>query len=93
MSDFVVWAVDVGSVRRGRFGWWGPAKRGERVDTITEAEKLERKCIHELVRGIAEGLSKGDRVALGFECPLFVPVADDPGSLTSAREGDSNRAW
>jgi hypothetical protein len=95
MSDFVVWAADVGSIPRGRFGWWGPVRRGERVDKITDEEIEKRKCIDELARRIAEGLSNGGRIALGFECPLFVPVAAarDPGSLSRARAGESNRAW
>lgn len=32
-------------------------------------------------------------MALGFECPLFVPVPRDPQKLTSARAGEGNRPW
>jgi len=35
----------------------------------------------------------GGKVALGFECPLWLPVADDPRELTAAREGEHNRPW
>jgi len=32
-------------------------------------------------------------VALGFECPLFVPVPDDPAGLARSRAGEKSRAW
>jgi hypothetical protein len=32
-------------------------------------------------------------VALGFECPLFVPVPEESLRLGMARQGDGNRAW
>src|SRR5207249_9958015 len=32
-------------------------------------------------------------VALGFECPLFRPVRDDPARLTASRDGERDRAW
>lgn len=49
--------------------------------------------IGELADGIAEDLSDGLRVAVGFECPLFVPVADNPQRLSCAREGEGSRPW
>ena len=42
---------------------------------------------------IANDLNSGSRVALGFECPLFVPLPEDPAGLTSARPGEGDRAW
>src|SRR5262249_13070795 len=38
-------------------------------------------------------LNSGAHVAVGFECPLFVPVPEDPNGLTSARPGEGDRAW
>lgn len=32
-------------------------------------------------------------VALGFECPLFVPLVEDEARLTSARPGEGSRPW
>lgn len=32
-------------------------------------------------------------VALGFECPLFVPLVEDEVRLTNARPGEGARAW
>src|SRR5271167_3182425 len=49
--------------------------------------------IQSFADNIAADINAGHRVALGFECPLFVPVPDDPKHLTSARPGEGNRAW
>jgi hypothetical protein len=79
--DIVVACADVGSAARGRFGWWSQkdASSGSRPS--------------ELADHIAALLNDGRRVALGFECPLFVPLADDQLALTSARPGEGSRAW
>ncbi|MDQ2655340.1 MAG: hypothetical protein M3Z20_20095 [Chloroflexota bacterium] len=83
MNDVVVWAVDVGSVKRNRFGWC--RRTGQNMESSHDIRKL--------VAGIVMDLDQGKRVALGFECPLFVPITEDPELLTSARVGEGNRAW
>ena len=45
------------------------------------------------VQRLASFLDGRHKVALGFECPLFVPLPDDPRKLTSARTGEGTRAW
>ncbi|MGH7619689.1 MAG: hypothetical protein ACREPM_20945 [Gemmatimonadaceae bacterium] len=35
----------------------------------------------------------GIPIALGFECPLFLPVPSTAVSLGAARQGEGNRAW
>ena len=52
-----------------------------------------KDSIQELAREIATDLNCGTPVALGFECPLFVPLPEDPNYLTSARVGEKDRAW
>ncbi|MBA2383535.1 MAG: hypothetical protein H0V68_02585, partial [Actinobacteria bacterium] len=47
--------------------------------------------IVELVDVIADDLAGGVPVALGFECPVFVPV--EPLRLGMARAGEGNRSW
>lgn len=42
---------------------------------------------------IAESLNGGDPVALGFECPLFVPLVEDELDLTRARPSEGSRPW
>ena len=49
--------------------------------------------IEDFAKGIAEDLSDGYKVALGFECPLFVPISNNPLFLTSARNGEGDRPW
>ena len=49
--------------------------------------------VWKLVDEIAVSLNKAANVALGFECPLWVPIRHQPEELTSARCGDGNRAW
>ncbi len=82
MNNFVpiVVCADVGSVAKGNFGWWASTgDSGDRPSTLS--------------RFIANSLSKGEAVAVGFECPLFVPLHDDETRLTSARPGEGSRAW
>jgi hypothetical protein len=46
-----------------------------------------------LAAAVKEDLGLGKPVALGFECPLFVPISEDPVGLTKARVGEGARAW
>ena len=82
-----IYCADIGSVAKNRFGWarqfWD--LEGSQVSTGTD--------IRQLVRMIAVDLNKGRPVALGLECPLFVPLHDDPIRLTAARNGEGSRAW
>lgn len=84
MGHPIVWVADVGSVAKGNFAWCR-APYGKPY--------LPGHDILEFADGIAKDLTAGLNVALGFECPLFVPVADNPQRLTSAREGEGNRSW
>lgn len=86
MDNFVVWAADVGSISSGRFGWCR-ASLG-----IRDIEGMGTD-IQAFVRGIADDLAESGQVALGFECPLFVPIRDDPLELTCARLGEGNRPF
>jgi len=45
------------------------------------------------VDAVADDLSAGVPVALGFECPIFVPVPVDSLRLGMARTGEGNRSW
>jgi hypothetical protein len=84
MDGLIVACADVGSVAQGNFAW-AVAQGASDVQTGTEIE--------DLVQTVIEDLNDGLPIALGFECPLFVPLADDPVRLTSARPGDGNRPW
>jgi hypothetical protein len=83
----VIYCADVGSIPNGRFGW---------ARSAADETKIERHCgteIVEVLDGLAEDLTAGQAVALGFECPLFVPVPEQPLRLGMARPGETNRPW
>ena len=80
MKSLVTVCADVGSVAKGNFGWWSSS--GESGDRPSG-----------LASHVARTLTSGIPVALGFECPLFVPLSQDELSLTSARPGEGSRPW
>lgn len=85
MSDdgTIIYCADIGSVRINHFGW-------ARLDG-----EQDHKCndIVALVDDIARAITKGRKVALGFECPLWVPVSTKPQDLTAGRRVDKDRPW
>jgi hypothetical protein len=82
MGEIVVYACDVGSIARRRFAWTS-SRRGE--DGSRE--------IGELVDEVVENLNSGNKAAIGFECPLFIPCASLSKDVGKARVGDGNRAY
>lgn len=84
MNRLVVFGVDIGSVAKGRFAW----AKGTSVGISRSSSD-----IRELVSAAAADLDSGLPVAMGFECPLYVPISTDPQELTSPREGEGNRPW
>jgi hypothetical protein len=85
--DLTVCCADVGSVQRGNFGW---ALR-DYPDPLHEVP--DHASISEFAAAIESRFQAGRSVALGFECPLFVPFREEPGELTRARRGEGNRSW
>ncbi len=84
MDRPIVYAADIGSVARGRFGW-------SRLPRPTRS--LDYNDIRQLATLVADDLRGSRRVALGFEAPQFVPIRRDPMKLTSARKGEGSRPW
>jgi hypothetical protein len=83
----VIHCADIGSVRRGNFGW-------ARLEVVAGDSMCTTGCeIEAFADAIAADINAGYGVALGFECPLFVPVPADPENLTLARPGEGNRSW
>lgn len=83
-DSLTVYCADVGSIRENNFGWARGADQGV---------NQTGRDIRDLTGSIADDLAADRPVALGFECPLFVPVRDDPLELTSKRRGEGNRPW
>jgi hypothetical protein len=72
--------ADIGSVTQGNFGWY-------------DGDGTQGRTPSSLAAHVASKLSASAAVALGFECPLFVPLAETEAKLTSARPGEGSRAW
>lgn len=79
-----IYCADVGSVARGRFGWAGGVAGGPLACGTS---------IGELAAAVIRDLRAGFGVALGFECPLFVPHPSEPRELTRRRRGEGTRPW
>lgn len=87
-------AVDVGSVARGNFGWFaadielGGATPGSRYwqagQGTTPSGAVDAVCV---------ALADARQVALGLECPLFVPVPSNEQLLGTARSGEGRYPW
>lgn len=80
MKNMLIACADIGAVRRDRFGW---ADNEGKIGREPSA----------LACKVAAALSAHRHVALGFECPLTVPLAEYAVNLTSSRRGEGNRPW
>ena len=78
-----IYCADIGSVRKDHFGW--ARLVGEQAHLCND--------IGALVDDIAHAITMGRKVALGFECPLWVPVSTKSQDLTAGRCVDKDRAW
>jgi hypothetical protein len=87
MRSLAIYCADVGSIQEGNFAW----ARGERRAAIRITHTGED--IAGLAERIVLDFDAGQRVALGFECPLFLPVRDEPDRLTCQRNGEHGRPW
>ena len=87
MRSLAIYCAEIGSIQLGNFAW----ARGERRVRVKISHKGEQ--IAGLAERIALDFNAGRPVALGFECPLFLPVRDDPDKLTSQRDGEDGYAW
>lgn len=85
--DITVACADVGSVSSGKFGW-------ALQDGLDSPKELpEGNSIVDFADAVVERLGRGRSVALGFECPLFIPVGREPDNLTGARDAEGSRPW
>jgi hypothetical protein len=87
VRDLAVYCADIGSIRKDQFAWAKAILPGSTLKT------RGGQSIRALVSSLARDLSRDRAVALGFECPLFVPVTEEPEQLTAARPGEGNRSW
>lgn len=74
----VVACIDVGSPKAGGVGW--AVMDGERIQT--------GNLLPELILTLSTFLREHRRIALGFECPLYVPVGRPVLAMTQCRVGE-----
>jgi hypothetical protein len=78
MDSISIFAVDVGNPKN--FAWASNGGlQGEDGDGLASA--------------ITSEFITGRRVALGFECPLFIPVPHHWADIGKARVGEGDRSW
>ena len=82
----IICCADIGSVANKRFGW--AAHSGE-----PDREGLSGTDTGEFAQFVADKLAIEEKGTLGFECPLWIPIANEPSRLTQARQGEGDRAW
>jgi hypothetical protein len=82
----VVYCADIGSVTTDSFGW-------ARIDPGADRAEVTGTSMRDLVDRIAADVDARRRIALGFECPLWIPLRDDPRDLTRGRRIDAGRPW
>ena len=80
MKDLLIACADVGSVANGNFGW-------------ADSDGAGGDNPSELAACVASALQAGRPVALGFECPLFIPLPDSERDLGRGRAGEGSRPW
>ena len=68
MGQLAICCADIGSVQQGNFGWAS-------LPAVAAADHASPRSLAEFV---STRLRANQRVALGFECPLWVPIADEP---------------
>jgi len=88
MDHLEVFCADVGSVKKGKFGWASCQWAGDRAFAECGGSDIDR-----LIEAIVRSLNQEPKVALGFECPLFAPIHDNCNDLTSKRKGEGDRPW
>ena len=86
MKDLSIYCVDVGSFRRKKFAW-------ACSETMSDGPSELSSDIAALASAVVSDLDRGRPVALGFECPVWVPCPDSSSELSKARKGEGNRAW
>jgi hypothetical protein len=82
----IAYCADVGSVRRGAFGW--ARARREEAGTLVKGGS----SVDALVSLIEGDLRKGLPLSLGIEAPLFIPVPVGERDLSWGRDGERDRS-
>jgi hypothetical protein len=82
-TGVAVACVDVGSIVKHHLGW----------AVIEGAGATHGRDPADVVGTSSSILNRGLQLAIGFECPLYVPVRDNPLELTCCRKGERYVNW
>ncbi|HEX6667768.1 MAG TPA: hypothetical protein VF081_14375 [Solirubrobacterales bacterium] len=85
MDNLAVYCADIGSIAKGNFGW-------ARLEPSVGLMECGRD-IDEMVEHIAKDLHTERPVAMGFECPLWVPVPEASSELGMGRPNEGSPSW
>lgn len=80
-DELIIYVADAGSVSKDNFHWV--------CSRDVETSAIDPRA---LAAAVALDLNSGNRVALGYESPLFVPADRDPNSLGRSRDGECQQA-
>lgn len=75
--------LDVGSIRAGNIGW----------AVLRDGRCEQGGDLVRFVDVLVAVLDDARPLALGFECPLFIPARDEVADLLRPRAGEGNRSW
>lgn len=79
----VIACIDVGSPKKGNVGW-----------AVLQADSQLTGCdLSELIDVLGVHMRSELPIAVGFECPLYLPKRDDPLSMTDCRRGETGLNW
>ncbi len=81
-TEIAVYCADVGSIPKSKFGW----------ARVCGAQEQTGRDIERLASAIAADVQVRC-VALGFECPLFVPLYKASADVLRSRPGEGDRSW
>jgi hypothetical protein len=79
-----IFCAAIGSVSGNNFGWFG---------RLSDGTAISGTDITAFVTELAKRLNGGNRVALGFEAPMFIPLRENPLELTRCRRGETTPNW
>lgn len=79
----IVYAIDVGSTKKGAFAWAQARSTGD----ISVSTSIAR-----LVESLESALRGSDQVSLGIEAPLYMPIPANEDALSSGRSGEGSRS-
>lgn len=83
-----VFCADIGSVRQDNFGWFGLLPSLGRSPM-----EISGSDIRDFAATLASAIREHGKASVGFECPLFIPLPENPDDLTSARPGEGTKPW